>query len=122
MFNVQSSPTKKFKLEKVGHCGPCPTLTSAAKKEKMPVPIAVMAKQSVQQEVVRVSHTSSISLFCMNVQVGDIVVNAVVDSASEVSIISEKVYKSMKHPPPTRRLAVDCGQGNVHARFYCGPN
>ncbi|KAH3750814.1 hypothetical protein DPMN_185349 [Dreissena polymorpha] len=84
----------------------------------MPVP----AKQSVQQEVVRESHTSSISLFCMNVQVGDIVVNAIVDSASEVSIISEKVYKSMKHPPPKLRDVKLLTAGKDHARFYCGPN
>ncbi|KAH3834793.1 hypothetical protein DPMN_108128 [Dreissena polymorpha] len=39
----------------------------------------------------------------MKVQVGDIVVNKVVDSAAEVSIISDKIYKSMKHPPPKLR-------------------
>ncbi|KAH3893570.1 hypothetical protein DPMN_017718 [Dreissena polymorpha] len=85
----------------------------------MPVP----AKQSVQQEVVRVSHTSSISLFCMNVQVGDIVVNAVVDSASEVSIISEKVYKSMKHPPPKLRNVklLTAGKDMSMQGFIVGP-
>ncbi|KAH3782352.1 hypothetical protein DPMN_160267 [Dreissena polymorpha] len=36
----------------------------------------------------------------MKVQVGVVVVKAVVDSAAEVSIISDRVYKFMKCPPP----------------------
>ena len=36
----------------------------------------------------------------MKVQVCDVVVNAVVDSAAEISIISDRIYKSMQCPPP----------------------
>ncbi|KAH3845262.1 hypothetical protein DPMN_087537 [Dreissena polymorpha] len=39
----------------------------------------------------------------MKVQVGDVVVNAVVDLAAEVSIISDRVYQAIKRPPPKLR-------------------
>ncbi|KAH3768362.1 hypothetical protein DPMN_169574 [Dreissena polymorpha] len=39
----------------------------------------------------------------MKVQVGDVVVNAEVDSSAELSIFSDRVYQAIKCPPPKLR-------------------
>ncbi|KAH3872793.1 hypothetical protein DPMN_036016 [Dreissena polymorpha] len=72
-------------------------------EEKAPVAVAVTAKQSGQPEVFNEYQLGSVSQFCMKVQVDDIVVDAVVDSAAEISIISDRIYEAMKQPPPRLR-------------------
>ena len=42
----------------------------------------------------------SASLYSLNILIGDWCVSAVVDSAAEVSIISDKVYLLLKKYPP----------------------
>ncbi|KAH3864045.1 hypothetical protein DPMN_027057 [Dreissena polymorpha] len=74
------------------------TMSLANHEEKAPVVVA--DEQSGQPEVVHENQPGSVSQFCMKVQVGDIVVDAVVDSAAEVSIISDRMYEAMKQPPP----------------------
>ena len=46
----------------------------------------------------KVCQLKSASQYSLNIQVGDRCVSAVVDSAAEVSIISDKVYRSLKKP------------------------
>ena len=46
-----------------------------------------------------VCQVNSSSQFTINVQVGDVPVTAVVDTAAQVTIISDRVYKSLKHKP-----------------------
>ncbi|XP_052286189.1 uncharacterized protein LOC127881957 [Dreissena polymorpha] len=74
------------------------TMSLANHEEKAPVVVA--DEQSGQPKVVHENQLGSVSQFCMKVQVGDIVVDAVVDSAAEVSIISDRIYEAMKQPPP----------------------
>lgn len=52
---------------------------------------------------VTVCQMKSASQFSMNIQVSDREKNTVVDTAAEVKIISDKVYQSLKKPPPTLR-------------------
>ena len=47
----------------------------------------------------KVCQLKSASQYSLNIQIGDRCVSAVVDSAAEVSIISDKVYRSLKKPP-----------------------
>ena len=47
----------------------------------------------------KVCQLKSASQYSLNIQIGDRFVSAVVDSAAEVSIISDKVYRSLKKPP-----------------------
>lgn len=54
-------------------------------------------------ERVKVCQLKSISQFSMHIQVGDKEVTVIVDSAAEVSIISDKVYQSLKNPPKKLR-------------------
>ncbi|KAH3705557.1 hypothetical protein DPMN_080634 [Dreissena polymorpha] len=75
-------------------------MSLANNEEKAPVVAAVTDEQSGQPEVVHENQLGSVSQFCMKVQVGDIAVDAVVDSAEEVSIISDRIYEAMKQPPP----------------------
>ncbi len=53
-----------------------------------------------QPEVVRVCQLRSASLFSMPIQVGERVVDAVVDTAAEATIISDTVYHSLSKKPP----------------------
>jgi hypothetical protein len=73
-------------------------MSLANHEEKAPVVVA--DEQSGQPKVVHENQLGSVSQFCMKVQVGDIVVDAVVDSAAEVSIISDRMYEAIKQPPP----------------------
>ncbi|KAH3889354.1 hypothetical protein DPMN_013408 [Dreissena polymorpha] len=76
------------------------TTSLASHEEKAPVVVTVADEQSGQPEVVHENQLGSVSQFCVKVQVGDIVVDAMVDSAAEVSIISDRIYEAMKQPPP----------------------
>ncbi|XP_052262947.1 uncharacterized protein LOC127866466 isoform X4 [Dreissena polymorpha] len=61
------------------------------------------AEQQRRPEVGRLNQLGSAAQFCLKVQVGDVMVDAVIDSAAEVSLISDRVYKAMKQPPPKQR-------------------
>ncbi|KAH3734809.1 hypothetical protein DPMN_041258 [Dreissena polymorpha] len=76
------------------------TMSLANNEEKEPVGVAVTDEQSGQPEVVNENQLGSVSQFCVKVKVGDILVDAVVDSAAEVSIITDRIYEAMKQPPP----------------------
>ena len=49
--------------------------------------------------MVNVCQLRSASQFTMAIQVGDRPVKAVLDSTAEVTIVSDKVYETLKHPP-----------------------
>ncbi|XP_060577320.1 uncharacterized protein LOC132734568 [Ruditapes philippinarum] len=59
----------------------------------------------------------------MGVQVGDVQVSAVVDTAAQVTIISDKVYNSLKHKPPKIRdvKLQTAGRELSMAAFVAGP-
>ena len=52
-----------------------------------------------EPKVVNVRQLRSASQFTMAIQVGDRPVKAVVDSAAEITTVSDKVYETLKHPP-----------------------
>ena len=52
-----------------------------------------------ESEIVNVRQLRSVSQFTMAIQVGNRPVKAVVDSVAEVTIVSDKVYEALKHPP-----------------------
>ncbi len=52
---------------------------------------------------VKVCMLKSVSMFSIPVQVGDKMVDAVVDTAAEVTIISDRVYAALKQPPKRLR-------------------
>ena len=56
-----------------------------------------------ESEIVTVRQLRSVSQFTMAIQVGNRSVKAVVDSAAEVTIVSDKVYETLKHPPKKLR-------------------
>ena len=56
-----------------------------------------------EPEIVNVRQLRSVSQFTMAIQVGNRPVKAVVDSAAEVTIVSDKVYEALKHPPKKLR-------------------
>ena len=56
-----------------------------------------------EPEIVTVRQLRSASQFTMAIQVGNRPVKAVVDSAAEVTIVSDKVYEALKHPPKKLR-------------------
>ena len=59
----------------------------------------------------------------MAIQVGDRPVKAVVDSAAEVTIVSDKVYETLKHPPKKLREVTLLAAGRQMAMkgFVVGP-
>ncbi|KAH3713368.1 hypothetical protein DPMN_073158 [Dreissena polymorpha] len=99
-------------------------MSLANHEEKAPVMVAVTEKQSGQPEVVLENQLGSVSKFCMKVQVRDIVVDAVVDSAAEVSIISDRIYEAMKQPPPRLRdvKLLMTGRDASMRSFVVGPD
>ncbi|KAH3812829.1 hypothetical protein DPMN_141270 [Dreissena polymorpha] len=76
---------------------------SVASNESIPMSVTEAAEQQSRPEVGRVNQLGSAAQFCLKVQVGDVMVDAVIDSAAEVSLISDRVYKAMKQPPPKQR-------------------
>ncbi|XP_052239462.1 uncharacterized protein LOC127850461 isoform X4 [Dreissena polymorpha] len=76
---------------------------SVANNESIPMSVTEAAEQQSRPEVGRVNQLGSAAQFCLKVQVGDVMVDAVIDSAAEVSLISDRVYKAMKQPPPKQR-------------------
>ena len=76
-----------------------------------------------EPEVVTVLQLRSASQFTMAIQVGDKHVEAVVDSAAEVSIISDRVYKALKKPPPKLRdvKLLTAGRQMAMKGFVAGP-
>ncbi|KAH3847111.1 hypothetical protein DPMN_089425 [Dreissena polymorpha] len=76
---------------------------SVANKESIPLSVTMAAEQQGKPEGGRVSQLGSAAQFRLKVQVGDVMVDAVVDSAAEVSLISDRVYKAMKQPLPKGR-------------------
>ncbi|KAH3777315.1 hypothetical protein DPMN_178755 [Dreissena polymorpha] len=76
---------------------------SVANNESIPMSVTEAAEQQSRPEVGRVNQLGSDAQFCLKVQVGDVMVDAVIDSAAEVSLISDRVYKAMKQPPPKQR-------------------
>ena len=59
------------------------------------------SKQKLKSETshVKVCMLKSISKFTIPVQIDNSLVEAVIDSAAEVTIISDKVYQSLRIPP-----------------------
>ncbi|KAH3834917.1 hypothetical protein DPMN_108250 [Dreissena polymorpha] len=84
-------------------CGCRMGVVSVANNESTPLSVTMAAEQQSRPEVGRVSQLGSAAQFRLKVQVGDVMVDAVVDSAAEVSRISDRVYQAMKQPPPKRR-------------------
>ncbi|KAH3818785.1 hypothetical protein DPMN_120511 [Dreissena polymorpha] len=76
---------------------------SVANSESIPLSVTEAAEQQSRPEEGRVNQLGSAAQFCLKVQVGDVMVDAVIDSAAEVSLISDRVYKAMKQPPPKQR-------------------
>jgi hypothetical protein len=76
---------------------------SVSNNESIPLSFTEAAEQQSRPEVGRVNQLGSAAQFCLKVQVGDVMVDAVIDSAAEVSLISDRVYKAMKQPPPKQR-------------------
>ena len=72
---------------------------------------------------IKVCQLRSASQFSINLQVGDRCVSAVVDSAAEVSIISDKVYRSLKKTPNKLRDVTlhTAGRQMVMQGFIVGP-
>ena len=50
-----------------------------------------------------VCQLQSVSQFSLEIQLGDKPVRAIVDSAAQVTIISEKMYRKLKRPPKKLR-------------------
>ncbi|KAH3872928.1 hypothetical protein DPMN_036151 [Dreissena polymorpha] len=76
---------------------------SVANNKSIPMSVTEAAEQQSRPEVSRVNQLGSAAQYCLNVQVGDVMVDAVIDSAAEVSLISDRVYKAMKQSPPKQR-------------------
>ena len=76
-----------------------------------------------EPEVVTVHQLRSASQFTMAIGVGDRKVNAVVDSAAEVTILSDKVYQALTHKPPKLRevTLLTAGRKMVMKGFVAGP-
>ena len=76
-----------------------------------------------EPEVVNVRQLRSASQFTMAIPVGDRPVKAVVDSAAEVTIVSDKVYETLKHPPKKLREVTLLAAGRQMAMkgFVVGP-
>ena len=76
-----------------------------------------------EPEVVNVHQLRTASQFTMAIQVGDRPVKAVVDSAAEVTIVSGKVYETLKHPPKKLREVTLLAAGRQMAMkgFVVGP-
>ena len=72
-------------------------------------------------ERVKVCQLKLASQFSMPIQVGDKEVTGIVDSAADVSIISDKVYQSLKNPPKKTPQVNTTNRwpSAGHARFYC---
>ncbi|KAH3734819.1 hypothetical protein DPMN_041268 [Dreissena polymorpha] len=58
---------------------------SVANNESIPLSVTEAAEQQSRPEVGRVNQLGSAAQFCLKVQVGDVMVDAVIDSAAEVS-------------------------------------
>ncbi|KAH3823544.1 hypothetical protein DPMN_125351 [Dreissena polymorpha] len=69
-------------------------------------------------EAGRVNQSGSAAQLCLKDQVVDVMVDAVVDSTAEVSLISDRVYKAMKQPPP-KRLDVKLLMTRMDASMQC---
>ena len=71
----------------------------------------------------KVCQLKSASQYSLNIQIGDRCVSAVVDSAAEVSIISDKVYRSLKKPPKKLQEITlhTAGRQMVMSGFIVGP-
>ncbi|KAH3794747.1 hypothetical protein DPMN_148285 [Dreissena polymorpha] len=76
---------------------------SVANNVSIPMSVTEAAEQQSRLELGRVNQLGSAAKFCLKVQVGDVMVDAVIDSEAEVSLISDRVYKAMKQPPPKQR-------------------
>ena len=76
-----------------------------------------------EPEVVTVQQLRSASQFTMTIEVGDRNVNAVVDSAAEVTILSDKVYQALTHKPPKLRegTLLTAGRKMAMKGFVAGP-
>ena len=74
-------------------------------------------------EPVKICQLKSASQFSMNIQVGNRCVSAVVDSAAEVSLISDKVYRSLAKPPKKLQDVTlhTAGRQMVMKGFIVGP-
>jgi predicted aspartyl protease len=70
-----------------------------------------------------VCQIASVSQFTVGVQVGDRPVTAVVDTAAQVTIISDRVFQSLKHKPPTIRTVqlMAAGREMLMQGFVAGP-
>ena len=76
-----------------------------------------------EPEIVTVRQLRSVSQFTMAIQVGNRPVKAVVDSAAEVTIVSDKVYETLKHPPKKLREVTlqTAGRQMALRGFIVGP-
>ena len=70
-----------------------------------------------------ICQVTSISKFTVSIQIGDKPVTAVVDTAAQVTIISDKVYHSLKHKPPVLRKVqlMAAGREMSMQGFIAGP-
>ncbi|KAH3776585.1 hypothetical protein DPMN_178016 [Dreissena polymorpha] len=96
---------------------------SVANNELIPLSVTEAAEQQSRPEVGRVNQLGSAAQFCLKVKVGDVMVDAVIDSAAEVSLISDRVYKAMKQPPLKQRdvKLLMTGRGASMQGFVVGP-
>ena len=76
-----------------------------------------------EPEIVTVRQLRSVSQFTMAIQVGNRPVKAVVDSAAEMTIVSDKVYETLKHPPKKLREVTlqTAGRQMALRGFIVGP-
>ena len=83
----------------------------------------VGARKESSPEPIKICQLKSASQFSMNIQVGNRCVSAVVDSAAEVSLISDKVYRSLAKPPKKLQDVTlhTAGRQMVMKGFIVGP-
>ena len=83
----------------------------------------VGARKESSPEPVKICQLKSASQFSMNIQVGNRCVSAVVDSAAEVSLISDKVYRLLAKPPKKLQDVTlhTAGRQMVMKGFIVGP-
>ena len=76
-----------------------------------------------EPKIVNVRQLRSASQFTMAIQVGNRHVKAVLDSAAEVTVVSDKVYEALKHPPKKIREVTlqTAGRQMAMRGFIAGP-
>ena len=71
-------------------------------------------------KVVTVNKVSSTSMLFVPIRLGEIEVKAVVDTAAEVSIISDKIY-SVLHPQPPPMVPITLGSVRFDEKLHVAP-